>query len=515
MRLALAIAPALLAASACPSLDPFACVDDEQCTLMAEGVCHEDRGACSYPDGECPSGQRWSQTAGALAGTCVDEEPATSGATMSGATSSASDTASSTDPLPQAECGNGVLEGDEECDVVDDDCDACTADCRIAGEVRWRVTHDEHGFGDYFDAAVVAPDGEVIVAGRTFTEPPAAQPENTEKDRIVVRYDAGGTLRWKVTELLVGTDDLSCVTLSPTGDVIAGGVRIMGSRSELWIGRYDEGGAEDLLTYYDYDPRQSEAQACAFIGDRLVVVGMIDDPEATAGYEHWDRLVIDDALGDPRALEIGGRAALTGRRDIAFRLAAAPEGGFVVGGNVTVEAEDGADRWVARFDAEGTWLMEYVDGGPGVAQEEVTGLLLHDDLVIAAGSDGVNVGGVEQPWAAGLTLDGLASTWLAPDPRLPTSAKITSMAWHESGVVLAIYDTDRGTPEVGHTALAALDPSSGECLWLVRDPADMRRTGDVAVAPDGSVVIVGADAPEDADDADALAAVLELPGMGS
>jgi hypothetical protein len=54
----------------------FTCTDDSQCFAAGvQGVCQMPAGACSFPDGNCPSGQRYGDLSGTLAGVCVGDEP--------------------------------------------------------------------------------------------------------------------------------------------------------------------------------------------------------------------------------------------------------------------------------------------------------------------------------------------------------------------------------------------------------------------------------------------------------
>ena len=65
----------LVAAGCSPfSSGAFSCQDDDQCDQVGGGVC-EATGFCSFPDGSCPSGQRYGDLSGQLSGVCVGEEP--------------------------------------------------------------------------------------------------------------------------------------------------------------------------------------------------------------------------------------------------------------------------------------------------------------------------------------------------------------------------------------------------------------------------------------------------------
>lgn len=68
-------------AGACQGTSQFACSTDDECSISeAMGTC-ESTGYCSFPDGDCSSGRRYGMHAGeGLAGTCVDEPDADTGA---------------------------------------------------------------------------------------------------------------------------------------------------------------------------------------------------------------------------------------------------------------------------------------------------------------------------------------------------------------------------------------------------------------------------------------------------
>lgn len=486
----LAIASGLLLGAGCPSLDPFACQGDDQCTLAADGVCHLDRGACSYPDDACESGRRYSETAGALARTCVEEEPAES-------------SSSGEPPLPV--CGNAVIEGDEECDEGEDvPCDACLPDCRLAAVVRWSATHDEHGSGDFFDSAAVDPgSGDVVAVGRTFPGPVG---ESADKDRLVVRYDAEGSRRWAVAAPRPGRDDLNCVVFGPSGELIAAGVRISDDdREELWVGRYDESGATELLAYGELEMQATHGDDCVFTTDgRLVVSGRIDGPDMVTTFEKWDRLVLDDALGTPTRLMVQDiEPPLDGTRDIAYRAAAGPGGSVLVGGNITINTRDASERWLAHFDASGLFLDDYVDGGPGMGQEEIFGLAVSDGVVFAAGSEVFGDGGTEQAWVARFTLEGLQRGWQS-NLGLEPPATASDIALDANGDLLVVAELEG----VG-TALTKLDPE-GSCEWLVSDPGGAMRLSGITMAPDGSAILTGATTLEDEAGTDALVVSLRL-----
>lgn len=87
---------ALVVAAACQGGSYFVCNDDGDCAGQgAEGVC-QPLGACSFPDAECPSGQRYGEASQpSLAGECVTTGDGTTGTLEDPSTSSSAPAGSS------------------------------------------------------------------------------------------------------------------------------------------------------------------------------------------------------------------------------------------------------------------------------------------------------------------------------------------------------------------------------------------------------------------------------------
>jgi serine/threonine protein kinase len=69
---------ALLCAGCLPTPPPYHCVDNRNCDTQSGGRC-EESGYCSFPDPSCPSGRRYGEAAGPLAGVCVVDTPPSDG----------------------------------------------------------------------------------------------------------------------------------------------------------------------------------------------------------------------------------------------------------------------------------------------------------------------------------------------------------------------------------------------------------------------------------------------------
>jgi len=84
LRLALGVLAGIAVGLACRSSQVFECRADGECVIDAiRGRC-EFEGVCSFPDGGCPSGRRFGELSGEVAGECVDLPGATGGTTDGG-----------------------------------------------------------------------------------------------------------------------------------------------------------------------------------------------------------------------------------------------------------------------------------------------------------------------------------------------------------------------------------------------------------------------------------------------
>ena len=143
--------------AACATPAPFACTDHTDCVLNEQpGLCH-DGGQCVYPNAGCESGFAFAIGVPNVGGECVDDVPMhggtgepTSPLTTSGQGSTEADTLSvdgdtSTTGAPIA-CGNGVIEGDEQCDDGNlDNTDQCTIACAPPDCADGYLNQDETG----------------------------------------------------------------------------------------------------------------------------------------------------------------------------------------------------------------------------------------------------------------------------------------------------------------------------------------------------------------------------------
>jgi hypothetical protein len=126
----------------------FTCEADVQCVGQGEGVCQPD-GHCSFPDAECPSGQRYGQHSGANSGQCVGEGGAASSTSGESPTSA---TRSTTAPAT-SDSGPGLESGEP-----DGSADGTTAEPSTSTGPAVVTTGQETGTSDVDTGEPVDPD---------------------------------------------------------------------------------------------------------------------------------------------------------------------------------------------------------------------------------------------------------------------------------------------------------------------------------------------------------------------
>ncbi|PRP93307.1 hypothetical protein ENSA5_43290 [Enhygromyxa salina] len=152
---------------------------------------------------------------------------------------------------PPPECGNGYLEDGEQCDDANlDDGDGCDSQCRIPCGLLWEATvpatspEVEAVVGDI----AIGPSGEVVVAGTL-----AALTAELDDDLWLGAFASDGAPLWsKVIDPQEGLDQLAAgVALGPGGEVYLSATVDLGDETDIWVGRFDPGGAEVWAASFD------------------------------------------------------------------------------------------------------------------------------------------------------------------------------------------------------------------------------------------------------------------------
>jgi uncharacterized delta-60 repeat protein len=335
----------------------------------------------------------------------------------------------STEPGP--ECGNGVIEGIEECDDGNQiDGDGCNADCTLSEDTMlWEHTHGgdaniaESGQGVAVDSA-----GNVLVAGYVINELENPDifvrkydPDGTELWTQIVDGDAAGDDRaygiaadaddnvWVVGDNFVADNDLdmwiakfdgagtalwSFLVPGPVGETdtaldvtvdeggnaaVVGFSRAATNDYDIWVGRYDPDGTElwtDLVPGAGVDDRGVGVTVDA--DGNIVAIGYVSAQDGRT--DVWLRKY------DPDGGEVWTQLweSLGGGNDRGHDVAASVDGFLVVTG-YTPGGGANLDVWIARLTGEGevVWFQNY--GSPNLLDDHGNGIALDSEgnIVVA------------------------------------------------------------------------------------------------------------------------------------
>lgn len=332
---------AVIAIAACLRAPGYQCEDDSQCVRAQGGVCVAD--ACAYPDDTCEGvGLRWDEYGPSeLSRSCVDGDASSGGSGDEGP--------------PISRCGNGDVDGLEECDDGNrEPGDTCHPQCVSPGTVLWTVTYDGevHSEDKGFGVAIDASTQSFYVAG--FSTVTTAEGNDTLLQK---RWIEDGGLQWSRTEGgdARGDDTGENVAVDRDGNVVIVGTLIgAATDGDAFARKYDANGT--LLWGFDHDEageRDIAGGVAITSTDTVVVVGTVgvvrDD-----GFDNDVWMTRLDSGGTPI-----GAAILRGREGVGDEGidAEADADGWLVTGRLTDDT-DQFTVWTARYDRDGALLWE-------------------------------------------------------------------------------------------------------------------------------------------------------------
>ena len=269
-----------------------------------------------------PPGQVDSTTGGNVGDDDDDDDPTTAGSSETGF-----------DP-PVPECGNGFVEGDEQCDDGNrTDDDACNNICQVPCGLDVASLVLPPTNESVIDASFVAamPDDGSVVAGllREITTDQRGNEQIEDDVAQVIRFDAAGRVLWTVT------------VDNPLGDLDAAGLAV------------DDAGD-------------------------IVLAATADDPDGTQGIVVV-KLAADDGAEAWRHTFDG---TLAGEDDPATGVALTPEQDVIVAGQTRVDdgdddvwvrklaAADGTEIWTTTYSGAGNGSFSTDDGGPVAVDDD-------------------------------------------------------------------------------------------------------------------------------------------------
>lgn len=460
---------------ACVDLQPYACGDDDACTSADAGVC-EASGHCSYPDAECDSGRRYGDLAGEglanqctsvveTSGTTASSESgpvATIGSTTAGASSSGSAGSSeSTGPLPLPVCGDGMVEGDEECDEPDDvDGDGCNTDCVRSGSPRWSAVVASDSGNDRLFGLTQLVTGDVVAVGYV---------QAASRDVIIVRYTVDGDeVQRIVHDVDGGTDEAEAVVQGGTGRLYVCGRATLAGVSRPWVGRWDA----LLPALPDYEgevpaPVEGYCHDITYVSSsQIVAVG-------GSGGQAWTWTFADGSLG-------AGEAAMTAPAGASrFKeVVRAPDASVTVAGQL-------GDLGVVMMPPSDTDLgLPFIET---VEQIELQSMIVGEDAIVVGGlARGLGFA-MDDLWVAAYELDGAERWRFVGD--FPAIDEVEDVAVDPAGNVFA---TGHVVSEAPDRWVAKLDPA-GQLVWQRHDYPGSDgddRGRSIEVLPDGDLMLV-------------------------
>lgn len=345
------------------------------------------------------------------------------------------DTGGTTNPPPV--CGNGMVEGIEQCDDANDvNGDGCDNDCTETLDTSiWQITEGGDAAVREAGQGVAVGDGDEIVAVGYIVD------AVSDPDVFIRKTDPDGNEIWTVqSDLSMGGEDRAYgVAIDATGNIaVTGETDTAPASSDVWLAVLDTAGVELWSTTIDGPAGGNDGgRAVAFDADGNVgVAGLVragdNDNDIWvamydgAGAELWSETVagpeeLDDRgsgvvfdeegnlyvsgfvnLGGfnrniwLRKYDAGGTEVWTSTwdsdasaDDAGFAVARSPNGAIVVAGISPVLA-DNQDFWVGTFEPEAgelQWWKRF--GGPAIINDNAFGVATDSmDNVIVVGFKG-------------------------------------------------------------------------------------------------------------------------------
>ena len=478
--------------------------------VLSVGCGDDGASGPSGTTGEASSSESGASTAG----------PGSSGSSGDTPTTSTTDAADSSSEggfePPMAECGNGFVEGDEECDDANDqNDDGCSSDCRLQCGLEWTALSLAPTDQSDLDARGVTVDGRGVttVVGflREVTTDQRGNETAMDDEALVMQIAADGTVAYeeRLAPEAGGDIDVVGVVADADGSVyVAATATAAGGDSDIRLYKLDDSG--QVLWSVEHDSAQDTAEDLAFgvalDGDgHPVVSGQVragegDDDVWVASY--------DADNGDPRwSATWSGQANGGFSTDDGGPVTVAPDGTVYVFAREYVDFQN-TRATVLAFDGVapmGTSVFTPEVGGAtvdtvpsDVAAAEDGSLLLTFVRQLPAGPEfyGVRVdpGSGEEQWRVD------ATTFAEASPVADTSEfVIVSVAPVDGGGVVVTGQHERagdGTAWVESWVARFDDADALECMFVRESPQlslvpGSLRANALATASSGRAIVAG------------------------
>ncbi|MEM7156739.1 MAG: hypothetical protein AAF799_28075 [Myxococcota bacterium] len=444
---------------ACVDLQAYQCTDDAECrSTVAQGWC-EPTGFCSYPDPECDSGRRYSDLAGPHERECV-EGGASSGVLSETTEDGEGSTAVSNQPV----CGNGVVQGDEECDELDAvDGDGCNTDCVAGGSVRWSaMVGGEVGGDDRLFGLTRLVSGDVVAVGYI---------QGRSRDVLAVRFTIEGEEVQRVAyDIHGGGDEAESVVQDATGQLYICGLSVDGSITNPWMGLWD--------AQLDGPPDFDMQLPFGLMGICHDIVHMADEDFVAvggSGNTAWSyRFSASNIDGGVASSPPGGGGGGESRLRASFQ---DPEGALWAAGQL---GGSGVAYMVPPSGELGTSIFE-------LPETQLQAMAVAGDTMIVGGFRST-VESLADLWISGHGLGGEQRWSFNPTEHL-LDDEVEDLALDPAGNIYAIGHVSRDNPD---RWVIKLDPE-GQVIWE-RDDYEgsdgIDRGRSIVVLPNGDLMVV-------------------------
>ena len=281
------------------------------------------------------------------------------------------DTDADTEPTgAPGQCGNGVLDDDEQCDdgnaVYDD---ACSNDCIAECGLGWEVRYGEEDAGSQGDDIAVGPDASVVVVG--------TEDLDSGSNIWVARFDAEGNEVWSQSIDQATNEIGEAVAVDEDGNILVVGTIDGSDGTDIYVAMLDRDGAEVWSETHDgaADGDDSGGGAAFDADGNPIVSGTVRDADGDSdvwvrkygrsGDAQWTETFT--GAGNGRfSVDLGGHVATDGE------------------GNIYVTAEIYVD-----FDERDVHLLKYAPGGgaPAWTRAPLAGGSAHEHVPAGVGVD--------------------------------------------------------------------------------------------------------------------------------
>ena len=382
-------------------------------------------------------------------------------------------------------CGNGVLEQGEACDdgnLVAGDC--CSADCLVGpsepGQECWTVTFEgtknaaDRGVGVALDDA-----SDVYVLATVVDDIP-------QSDILVRRYDPGAVSQWtqQFDGMVNGADIALAMAGDPAGFMIAVGrlTTMQGEPSQLWLTKCTPTG-QTLWSVLDPGLVAGGGVAMADPSGEFIVVGSIDQGDNNALVRRYD------SVGSELWTEV--HVGQDGGTDSASGVAVDAAGNIMVVGREFTAAQ-GFDIWLQQYSPDGAAGWGATVDGPTGGNDWANDVAFDPDgNFVVVGRVAVD-GNFSDAWLRKYTAAGAELWTMTYAGEAGESDEAVAVAISKAGELAVAGQTS--TAEHGLDIFVSKRAPDGAELWLrtVDGPQSSDdQPGDVAIGPDGSVVVIG------------------------